>query len=313
MVQHFNLNPNGMTKKIILLITTCGIVYSLHSQNRLDNSFLNGEILKKSMLSSVNLEIRTNGDREAGSAVYVKYGENYFLVTAKHVVESSPMSNRLADSIFIIANVDSQTERFDYSYLFNSEYFVAFAPDVDLAVVGIVSSMVKATLKGRGYEPLELSNIDTSWNKVKTGDVVYVVGYPGFTISDKVRKTDFGFETTLKSKPAISKGFIRDLRGAEPLFTTDAIIVYGNSGGGIFNKEKLIGITSQYWPVFKEIGEVEHLKDYQVVYSGFIKSSLILNYLRNADKMINDRFHPKPMKGGTQSVYIKKDIWRQDD
>jgi hypothetical protein len=150
------------------------------------------------------------GAGSGSGVIFRKQGNKYFVLTAKHVVET-PASYRLSTS-------DGQ----QYSIL-SSE--IQKFPDVDLAIIPFTSP--------QSYPTIKLGNSD----RLSEGDSVYIAGWPaaGAAIPHIYQLTS----------GAISGLSPRSLPGGYRLIYTN-VTRAGMSGGPIFNDQaEVIGIHGQ--------------------------------------------------------------------
>ena len=110
----------------------------------------------------------------------------------------------------------------------------------DIAVLKVSGSNMPTVLIG-----------DSS--KVKVGDKIYVVGYPGVATFQEFLSKESQLEATMTSG-IISA--LKTMQDGSQVFQTDAAITHGNSGGPAFNEQgEVIGIASM---VAVEAGEQKY-------------------------------------------------------
>jgi hypothetical protein len=95
--------------------------------------------------------VRVNGQNPGSGVIYKKEGSQYYVLTAKHVVETP-------DEYEIITD-DEQVHPLDYAKVFP-------VPDTDLAIAEFTSD--------QDYPPVELGDSDN----VTEGDAVFIAGWP---------------------------------------------------------------------------------------------------------------------------------------
>lgn len=218
-----------------------------------------------------------------GSAIFLKYNERRYLLTARHVLfdehsakskykdigssEQIPADNEdyytqsIYSTIFgIIFRVPSYDEisqdifNRDQSFLMNLGAGTTFTapytfsePDIDLAVVSLDSrdSLFADNLINIGKEPITMDDIGQEPSKESAE--VFAVGYPSSTAligNIEQRQAEAHWSSSFYSLPTFSFGRVSMLHDKLPFFWVDMSIYPGNSGGPVIEGDKLVGIVS---------------------------------------------------------------------
>ncbi len=203
-----------------LLMITCGLL--VKAQNK---SVQTDSLIKKWELATVNIEAATslfmepliNSDFQkkidqsnltsaekdqqwinltrdkfisSGTAVYLKYENIHFLITARHVIEDSHFGTPgwPYNQIFFPENANiANGAKFTPAALFlmpldsnlHVRNFIWSSRDTDLAIIALDAfpagvSDIPKILKERGYEPIDITSIDTTYQS-KKGDLTYSI------------------------------------------------------------------------------------------------------------------------------------------
>lgn len=256
--------------------------------------------------------------RFTGTAIFFKYNNKHYLITARHVLENTnpPIYNnsdtdRVFDIIMLIANgsslIEGNTVQHDIqsndnilltNYNTGTDYGRPFAfssKDDDLAILkidhnefpdgkGFVSTLLK-----RGYIPIEISDIDTKCDLVK-GQEIMALGFTGdgSVIDQKnLSPAEFNWESDLITLPIVSEGIVANNQSGSNTFSGNIFVYKGNSGGPIISNGKLVGIVSNSTlPIVKT--STSTLNYYRSRNINFIKSSLILPMLEDLEIRLAD-------------------------
>lgn len=294
---------------------------------KLDSLEKNG-IITKDQSDSMKRIAFSFPPRESGTAIFLKYNDQHFLISARHVLldYQSTDSNALARKIFLVENegtsrndptgitisgVRGKVIVIDYdkdaeitflwsfdllgwqspdSLGYRKASYIFSSIDDDIAILcleeGAYGQQFIKTLYKRGYSPISLSDINTSFD-VKEGQKITSIGFPEEVLGTiKKPSENLVFESDLISIPMVTEGVIINKNPKRNSFDADIFVYHGNSGGPAICNNKLVGIV--HGPTFQPL----HLKSggklsyYVLKYSNFRKSSLITPLLK---QLINKR------------------------
>lgn len=267
---------------------------------------INSEFKKKineSNLTSVEkdqqwINLTRNKFTSSGTAVFIKYEDIHFLITARHVLEDShfPTPGFPYNQIFFpenanIANSANFTPAFLYLMPLDSNLharnFIWSPKDTDLAIVALDAfpseiSDIPKILKNRGYEPIEITSIDTLYQS-KKGDLTYSIGFPELSLLGKKGSIDTFevFQSNSVTIPIVSVG--KTLEGEWPstYVVSDVFVYHGNSGGPLIHNNKVIGIVHGPNLEIKQANGTLLRSYYFLNGNQFIKAKYILPLLRD--------------------------------
>jgi hypothetical protein len=205
-------------------------------------------------------------DGEQGSAIFFKYDSSLFLVSARHVFidRTSRGGNRIFSNILLGQSFGSLGAHMHDSLMENGNVLVRkrdqpflttlsreeyiLSDSADVGVICLSKSMngrlFAETLRGRGYEPIEISNVDTT---AKAGDKIMAIGFPIESLYGRIAlpRAITNWESDRVYVPIVTTGTVHSFDKTLPYFYSDIFIYHGNSGGPIIKGNKLIGIVSQ--------------------------------------------------------------------
>jgi hypothetical protein len=222
--------------------------------------------LEKWKRAVVHLECAADSDmdrgmfrdiRSRGTALFIESSDQYFLVTARHVV-----LNKLSDTIYnMIFRVFSLEElasggspgpdpnrgRFLMNLGAGGSVFYSFSePDNDLGVISLNHLLYiefRNDLLASGYRPVSIDDVDEGPSK--EGAEVFSVGYPGSmaTVATWAESLPMWASAAI-SQPCFSFGRVAMSHPLLDYFLIDQSIYPGNSGGPVVEEDRLIGIVS---------------------------------------------------------------------
>lgn len=255
----------------------------------------------------------------SGTAIFLKYKDSYYFLTARHVIAdmSSSDTNDICWKILLIENdtllnntkgvfVDSTentyinggselTTLFDVMLGKNYYIFSSVAEDIGIIKIDALLKQFAQTLVNRRYVPITIDDIDASF-KVKNWDNIFTIGFPEESIMFKKTLTipQHKIESNLITTPFVSVGKISNTLKDSSFFESDIFCYHGYSGGAIVDTKtnKLVGIVSGYYPQAISLHQKPPFKDYFLYHSKFIKSSFILPLLEQLESKYKK--HPGP-------------------
>jgi len=195
-----SFDPEKWAKAVVNLETRQG--YSNTPQyHELVKKWQRQEISHRDFIE-ITRELSYRNPRATGSAVYLKYKDRHYLITARHVLEDRtpqftppglPVEKQIQvyEKIIIIENgatvQDSNVQvlnRVISHYTAGGHEPYIFAPgDLDLAVLNLDNRDVGwdkvETLRKMGYVPLDISDIDIKCKELHENKKIYSVGYTG--------------------------------------------------------------------------------------------------------------------------------------
>ena len=285
-----------------------------HTQ--LENLYKQHKIDKKTYDDNNN---RLNEISYSGTALFLKYNNSYYFLTARHVIYdmSSSDTNAICWKILLIENdtlinntKGVQDDSFENVYigkgaelttLFKSmlsKYYYIFSSvkdDIGIIKIDALLDNFSVTLLKRGYIPITINDIDTSF-KVKNWINIFTIGFPAESLAYTKRLTEQTqrIESSLITIPFVSVGKVSNTLKGSSFFESDIFCYHGYSGGAIVDvkRSKLIGIVSGYYPDTIELYDKPPFEKYYLYHSRFIKSSLILPLLKELESKYKK--HPSP-------------------
>ena len=281
---------------------------------------INSEFKKKNDESNLTsaekdqqwINLIRNKFTSSGTAIYLKYEHIHFLITARHVLEDShfPTPGFPYNQIFFpenanIANGAIFTPASLYLMPLDSNLharnFIWSPKDTDLAIVALDAypagvSDIPKILKDRGYEPIDITSIDTGYQS-KKGDLTYSIGFPELSMLGKKPSIDTFeiFQSNNVTVPIVSVGKTLEGKWPAKYVISDVFVYHGNSGGPLIHNNKVIGIVhGPNLEVRQAIGT--RLRSYYFLNGNqFIKARYIMPLLRDLVREIRyDRSIRKP-------------------
>ena len=251
--------------------------------------------------------------RFSGTAIFLFYKGNYYLITARHVIVDTSASypNQIFRKIML---VDDYTTIQDHSKdiiigsnVITKNYELTTLdqfPDIfcelsskndDIGIIKLTG--IKPLLEGkwfvetlikRGYTPITIEDIDTVCN-ITQNQKIMAIGYPiESTVGYKnLPKALYNWEAQAISIPMVTKGEISDVGKGKNDFQGNIFYYHGNSGGPSISNNKLIGIVSSFTqtPTYTD----NKKRIYFLYNSDFKKSSLIYTLLKKLESKV--QFH----------------------
>jgi hypothetical protein len=245
------------------------------------------KIIDRSTFDRKSDSVYLRPTRAWGTAIFLKYKGNRYLVTARHVLHDTfkKDSNAICDRITVVPEGTSlDVDSVFLPPLFIYNLYLSSVYD-DIAIIGLdelhMNSSFADILETKGYEPISIQDISSSWN-YKKGNRIMIVGFPDFSkVRDRHsnRGTNL-WEATIISLPVMTYGVISDTSVEKNMFSGEIFSYHGNSGGAVIKDNKLIGIVSGFimHPIRDHIGS-KALSEYYLQKMRFIKSPLIYQYL----------------------------------
>lgn len=239
-----------------------------------------------------NERLTREAPRYGGTAIYLEYKNQYYLITARHVLEDPLTPGEPFSRFFLVengSNVSSSValgpmmDHLKAGPVFGRRYIMS-TKDQDIALINLskwpaVTIFLNA-LKERGYVPISIGDIDTA-NKYEAGKEVISIGFPAeATVGQKHQDlARSNWESPTVSLPVVTFGTLRNDAMNAGWFSANIFVYHGNSGGPIIQDNKLIGIVSGANSLVKSSGsqKLEYYIDPQV---RLIKAELILPLLR---------------------------------
>lgn len=259
--------------------------------------------------------------RQNGTAVLLFYKNQYYLITARHVVDpfyKIADSNVIAQKIIfrrnikdtakVLGNPDSKNNFItnDSGYfsitvpigsIYTWPYIFSSKLD-DLALINLSKTsdggdFIK-TLLDYGHKPISINDLDTS--RLLAKNIITTIGFPNLSFSLFLPNMPLGFvswNSTVFSLPSVTKGnYIKDIPGTN-LFYCNNFNYFGFSGGAVICNDKLVGIIHGFdFP--SDNGHDPRNANYFNSYSIFIKIKGVFNLLNSLESKLNfaDRMKP---------------------
>lgn len=281
------------------LILTC-LLASAGRVVSQDTNALNDSVISKWCKAIVNLDCRPSKNLlpenytpayKIGSAVFLEYENEYYLVSVRHVLEDKDEINAaftkdpdpICYKIFAVPRGDTVAkfpEGIDENLVLlnlgdgmpgQRPYIFSSGVD-DIAVISLRrQKLFVEALLAKGYEPVTVDDIDIDCAIV--GDQkIAAFGFPGDMFETgkqgNITLGQFASRSPVASLPVITEGTIGDVREGRSSFTGNIFVTKGSSGGPIVSENKLVGIVSRQVTVYKDYYKKRELH--------FIKSSLIM-------------------------------------
>jgi hypothetical protein len=231
--------------------------------------------LKRKSADSLWQELESKEVISSGSAIYITENGNEYLVTAKHVIYDSVMTNQVKfnqqnnpqtknwnpevpfDRVSIKTPYEAalkgkqMNEALSLSIYDTSIRPYIFSNDAeDIAIISLQSFLtdtLKTLLRDVGYLPLPISKIDSEIN-ISIGDDVYAIGYPAISRIGEFRIDPPGFVRHQLPDivlPITCFGRIAMIHPTLDFFVADIDAYPGNSGGPIVFENRIVGIVSK--------------------------------------------------------------------
>lgn len=228
-------------------------------QKSLDKSNLNDKEKEQKWVGFTTGKYKTT---ISGTAIFLKYENIDFLITARHVLEDPystkagmPLIQLFFPENYNIINNTSFIPSFLYLKPFDSTLhignFIFSSPETDIAIVALDAydydtslCNIPKILKDRGQVPIDIDAIDSS-KHLKKGDLTYTIGFPDLSIKGKKISIDtFAlFQSNIVTMPVVSVGKLLELNNTSPYLISDVFVYHGSSGGPLIHNNKLIGIV----------------------------------------------------------------------
>lgn len=186
-------------------------------------------------------------ETSSGTAIYIKYDNKEYLISAKHVLADKTISNYLSQNISIRTPLDFYLGGNINNFVINNtnKLIYAISDSADLCVISLQGSAadgIRNLLKSDGYEPMSISDKDLSYN-LKTTDDIIAIGYPDIASVQKLKRWN-KLQAGDIVVPVTTFGKVSMFHKTLPFFYGDITVYPGNSGGPIISNNKLVGIVS---------------------------------------------------------------------
>lgn len=224
---------------------------SKYSLNQINDSIFRAarEGRFKKSTDTIDLLRRLISEKEtsSGTAVYIKYNNREYLVSAKHVLADKTISNYLSQNISIRTPLDFYLNGHINNFIVNNtnKLNYAISDSVDLCIIslqGAEADGIRNLLKVDGYAPILINEKDLSYS-FKTTDDIIAIGYPEIASVQKLKRWN-KLQTGDIVVPVTTFGKVSMFHKSIPFFFGDITVYPGNSGGPIICNNKLIGIVS---------------------------------------------------------------------
>jgi hypothetical protein len=261
-------------------------------QKKKDESNLTSAEKKQQLIN-----LTRNKFASSGTAVFLIYEHIHFLITARHVLEdlNFPTPGFPYNQIFFPENANiANSANFTPASLYlmpldsnlHARNFIWSSKDTDLAIVALdayplgVSDLPKV-LKDRGYEPIQISSIDTGYQS-KKGDLTYSIGFPELSMLGKKASIDTFevFQSNDVTVPIVSVGKILEGKLPSKYVISDVFVYHGHSGGPLIHNNKLIGIVHGANLEIRQANGTRLKSYYFLNGNQFIKARYIMPLLR---------------------------------
>lgn len=273
-----------------------------------DSAALNDEITAKWCKAVVNLDCRPSKNLlpqnvtaayKIGSAVFLNYENEYYLVSVRHVLEDKDEINSaftkdpdpICYKIFVVPRGDTISkfpEGIDEQLVLlnlgearsDQRTYIFSAGDNDVAVISLKNQkLFVEALFAKGYVPITIDDIDVDCS-IAAGQKIAAFGFPGDLFESgrqpNITLGQFASRSPVASLPVITEGTIGDVRNGRSSFTGNIFVTKGSSGGPIVSNNKLVGIVSRQITGYKGYYKKRELH--------FIKSSLIMPLVEKLHK-----------------------------
>jgi V8-like Glu-specific endopeptidase len=234
-----------------------------------------GHVISQHETADIRNAFSAINDTIRGTGVMISDNAKIYMVTAKHIIKATELSNGLetiGDHIAIrIDATDKKTNEISLLNLTNgltrAKPFVLSSDEDDLAIISFQKTnyykLVIAYMKQNGVAPIPLQSIgDLQGNAV--GNEILTVGFPALHRSIKAE---------------VSNGKITTINKSAANFKAALTVYPGNSGGPVIQNDKLIGILSYQSGILNNMGVVTH-PFAKATSATVIKASNILPLLR---------------------------------
>ena len=208
--------------------------------------------------------------RARGSAVFMKYKEGMYLITARHVLEKDK-TGKVYTLFFFPQRLDIMLSesKIPIPRLMNigvgpeKQQAYSFHSKLDLAIISLNTNISSFhgkrfadTLISLGRSPITIQDIKDEPSS--EGAEVLTVGFLSSTSELKDKKKphpNISWDTDVVSLPTLSFGKIAILHPKLDYFWCDMSVYPGNSGGPVIENGKLIGIVSGQ-PKIRDTGRI---------------------------------------------------------
>lgn len=300
--QKIKISEDSMIKKWELATVNIEANSSLFMEPSISSVFQKN--LDKSNASNIEknqawIDFSRNKVGVSGTAIFLQYENIHFLITARHVFEDShfPAPGFAYNQVFFPENLNivkynnflpTATYLLPIDTILHAGNLIFSPKDTDIAILALDSfknqigiSNIALILMNRGYQPIDISDIDTGY-KSKKGDLTYAIGFPDLSMIGTKNSIDTFqiFQSNNVTLPVVSTGNVLETTNTEPYLISDVFVYHGNSGGPIIHNNKLIGIVHGANLETREV-KGTLLKSYYFLNGNqFIKSKYILPLLR---------------------------------
>jgi V8-like Glu-specific endopeptidase len=244
-------------------------------------------------------KIVSKGTRDVrcqGTAIFLKYNDRRYLITAKHVIHNRKSEDGIFNIIFRVPDLDSVLDRKseNLGFLMNlgagtTDYapYTYSEPYLDLAIISLdeQNSEFAENLERDNYVPIEIDDI--CCQPTDEGADIFSVGFPATTSvigKQNIPEASKHWSSEFFSLPVTSFGKVSMLHDSLYYFWSDISIYPGNSGGPIIENNKLVGIVSAQSTISEQImsgGQVVPLVSRQrIPFAKIIKSKYIYELLQ---------------------------------
>lgn len=248
----------------------------------------------------------------SGTAIFLKFEGIHFLITARHVIEDThfPSPGIPYNQIFFPENLNIARNSFQPANLrimpsdtnLHVCNFIFSPKDTDIAIIALDGynyqtgiSNIPKILMDRGYQPIDISDIDTNY-QYKKGDLTYSIGFPELSMIGTKNSIDSFqiFQSNTITLPVVSKGKELETKNNNLYVISDVFVYHGNSGGPIIHDNKLIGVVHGANLEKREVKGTVLRYYYFLNGNQFIKSKYIMPLLRAFTSQIKyNRSQPK--------------------
>ena len=265
-------------------------------KKELQRKFKKGEITREELERRSRIGCRDI--RQFGTAIFIRYKEGYFLLTARHVVYDQhnltyPGKDPICSMIYRVPTLDElpslgRLPAVDGNYFgynpINSPMFMmnlqainfgaeetynyTFSdPSIDLAIISLNTTFPKdihrfaERLLGKGHMPITIQDIADGPSA--EGAKIFTVGYPRATLvlgQLTLKHLSESWRATVFSLPTFSFGRVSMIHEKLPFFNCDISAYPGSSGGPVVENGKLVGIIRAQPLGITQIIKIQDLK-----------------------------------------------------
>ena len=231
----------GQWKKAVVKIESVQQRYSpdqldILLQKKLDSI---GHVISQHETADIRGELAAIKDTLRGTGLLIADGAKIYLITAKHLIKATELSNgleTLTDQLTIRTDAtEKQTNTISLLSLTTGlskfKPFVLSGDKNDLGIISFQKNDYKSTvayLKQIGVIPVPVE-VMVNTDDVRTGDEVFTVGFPALRGSKRAEAAN---------------GKVTAVTKTTSNFTVALAVYPGNSGGPVIKNNKLVGILS---------------------------------------------------------------------